>query len=80
MLRQLYTEAIRQGWRPEERRKSGHLYVYCPVCPYREAFSLTGKGCRHETKTKVRDMRQHGLVWRGRGGVHIAASPEESAR
>lgn len=80
MLRQLYEEGVKQGWRPEDNRKSGHAYLYCPRCPYREAFSKSGRGFPPEIGRKVTAMRRHGLVWKGRGGEHTASLSEVTRR
>lgn len=74
ILRSIYKEATRQGWRPEYGKGSNHAYVVCPhpECHYREAFSLSGRGLPKETGRKLSAMRRHGFVWKGRGGDHTA--------
>lgn len=72
--RDIYKEAIRQGWIPVERRKSGHKYLVCPHpdCNFREIFSTTGRGQYRELRNTVTALRRHGFLWEGRGGKHIA--------
>mgnify|MGYP001566569201 CR=1 FL=1 len=79
ILRDLYNAALKQGWRPDESRKSGHFYAHCPQCPYREAFSRTGRGYNHEAHAKINSLRKHGFVWKGKGGEHTAPLPGNQA-
>lgn len=74
ILRTMYKEAVQQGWRPEGSKRSGHVYVCCPKedCHFREAFSMSGRGHRHELAMKLNIMRKHGFTWQGRGGTHTA--------
>lgn len=74
IIRDVYKAAVKQRWVPQPKSKSGHMYLQCPRrgCHYREAFSTTAKGKRPEVESKLRDMRSHGFIWKGRGGKHTA--------
>ena len=74
LVGQIYREGIRQNWKPEEGRNSGHYYLYCPhpKCHFRKTFSLTENGSSHKAKNSIAEMRRHGFVWQGRGGQHVA--------
>jgi len=73
-LGSIFTEAVRQGWTPDEKRKSGHAYITCPhpECHHREVFSRTCNAAMHKLQNKISAMRKHGFVWQGRGGEHVA--------
>lgn len=68
-LRALAREAVRQGWSIEWGKR--HPELVCPVCGHRETITCTGKQQLHESRNKATRLRRHGLLWKGRGGVHV---------
>lgn len=76
ILRDVFQEGVRQGFRPSHRRGASHSYLECPVCGYREAFSVTGRMRQHELHNKLTALRRHGFRWQGRGGEHTAQAPD----
>lgn len=74
MYRNVYKEAVRQGWVPQHKGRSPHAYLLCPHpgCHYRQAFSTTGRSHKCEFQNHIAGMRKHGFVWQGRGGEHTA--------
>lgn len=72
--RDLYNEAVQQGWRPLSVGGSGHVYIGCPRwgCFFQVTFSGSGLYRPRELNNQICLMRRHGLTWRGRGGQHTA--------
>lgn len=72
--RDLYNEAVKQGWRPLAIGGGGHASVSCPRrgCAFQVVFSTSGKYWPRELNNQITLMRRHGLVWQGRGGAHTA--------
>lgn len=69
-LRSIVKAAIEQGFTLEWGGK--HPALICPVCGHPEIITTTGKQAFHESRNKACRLRRHGLLWKGRGGQHVA--------
>jgi hypothetical protein len=70
LLRAVVAEAVKQSF--ELDWSGNHPALICPVCKHREVITATGKQSFHESRNKVCRLRRHGLMWKGRGGEHVA--------
>lgn len=74
-FREIYLEAIDQGFEGGRQQGSGHYYLRCPKkgCGYTHTFSASVSDSHAEkVHNFVTSMRRHGFVWEGRGGEHTA--------
>lgn len=69
-LREIAKAAITQDFTLEWGGK--HPVLICPVCGHRETITASGKQSHHESRNKASRLRRHGLMWKGRGGTHVA--------
>lgn len=74
-LKEVYREAIRQGFTPLEQNGEGHFCLRCPAkgCGYTHTFSGSMTDThRQKALNAIAVMRRHGFIWKGRGGEHTA--------
>lgn len=73
-LRDLFKEAVRQGFTQGFSHGNGHAYLLCTQCGVRISFSrsATGNGC--DTRNKLAALRRHGLTWNGQPAEHTATN------
>jgi len=71
-LRKVAKAAREQGFELGATR-GDHVYLRCPTCLERLTFSMTVSESHERVVPKfVCRLRQHGLVYDGRGGEHTA--------
>ena len=73
-MRDLYREAVRQGFVEMGINGGGHPVIQCPTprCGYPVAFSISSSGNGRGVLNLISRLRHHGLLWEGRGGGHTA--------
>lgn len=81
-LREIYEEAIRQGWKKRKRTGNGHIYLLCPHagCTFSEPFTITANEHSRTTENTLRDLRRHGFRWQGKPAKHEPIVPRQKEK